>query len=874
MRHFVACLFALMALCAPSVSFAEGGDTEAEQIGELANGLRYVILRDTSQPEMAEFYFVLNAGWLREGAGEVNYAHLMEHLLAAEAKQEDFPELSGERLFRKLQGRNPQTALAQTGLDRTIIKAPIDLGESSIQPPLDIFRSYFAFLYTEEAAQREAAATVNEALKGGDLYFHLMDQAERAAPWMGFALSDVTESMAHVSLARLREFHRAWYRPDLAYILIRGDIDVTAAEIAIKRTFSDIPSSQKRLPAIQTSDNPDFLLADVRSEKLDRATVKIQFREKLALARLNTLFDDPKATQIAVELLNEHMAVLTRRYDAIMQTAFVSVYPSPNGSGIELSLQAAGCKPDRTEQCINGLMDIFQNAARQNVDDQDLSSARKNVASNDVAPSRDSWGLHFLSKLYDQISELQTASVGPDNIRVGLDRLWKGSTRRVELWAPVSAKVPTRSGLDRATSPSRRAGPFLGSRPRNSDELSLKISPTVDRRDVAVRWEKFGGIDIAVVSATERVPISIAFPSSDMKTELGMRVSARSPRGINSLPEDLQAPAIHMSALVASNGLGALDRYELEDYSTANHVGTNIFASPFNVILTVSAQDRASRTIENIGQLLAAAFQFEPSQNAATDYAHNWLAPQDAQGLIPAAISERGIARSKNAYDVLKAYRALISNPADFVFEVSAVPVSERENIARTLGSYLLGSIAPAKVDQGAIVIPADIRATGLKTVQTYLKWAVTDRDASDYDRVDQALSQILSARLFARIRLELRAAYSVSFGASNLSAPPVFTAFAQFDAEDARVDELVSAALSVFADFAAKGPTAEEMAQIRSLPAVNPTRSLVEFYMRYRETGTGPPSSPLEPTAEILQERARLLTRKNLQVLTTPAAS
>ena len=211
----------------------------------LENGLRVVLNVDKSDPVVA-VVLAAHAGSARETPGRTGFAHMFEHLFFLDS------ENLGPGGLDKLSARvGGEGANGFTNNDQTVYlqTVPNDALEKMIWAEADKL-GYFINTVTPAVLEKEKQVVKNEKRQSYDNrpYGHLfpvlsaaMFPADHPYSW------PVIGSLADLDAATLddvRAFHKRWYVPNNATLVLSGDFDPAQAKAWVEKYFSDIPKGE------------------------------------------------------------------------------------------------------------------------------------------------------------------------------------------------------------------------------------------------------------------------------------------------------------------------------------------------------------------------------------------------------------------------------------------------------------------------------------------------------------------------------------------------------------------------------------------------------------------------------------------------------
>ena len=262
-------LLAVFALILPA------GNAHAGEVlrARLSNGLRVVIVRDPLAPVATTVVNYL-AGSDEAPAGFPGMAHAQEHMMFRGS-----PGLTEDQLARiSAEMGGNFDADTQQGVTQYFFTVPVANLEVALHVEAIRMRGV---LDSEALWMKERGAIEQEVAQ--DLsnpeyvfYTRLLKELFAGTPYEHDALG-TRGSFNKTTGAMLRKFHKTWYAPNNAVLIICGDVDPARTLSEIKRLFGGIPS--KTLPA-----RPEVRLRPVKPASIRMKTdrpygmVSIAFR--------------------------------------------------------------------------------------------------------------------------------------------------------------------------------------------------------------------------------------------------------------------------------------------------------------------------------------------------------------------------------------------------------------------------------------------------------------------------------------------------------------------------------------------------------------------------------------------------------------------
>lgn len=210
-------------------------------LGELPNGMRYMILPNQTPPRQVAMRLLIDAGSMQERPGEEGVAHFLEHLAFRGTTK--YPD--GE-VQRALEGIGLQMAAdvnASTGPDTTtfIIDLPRNTPES-LTIGLDVMRQLVSemTIAPDKVDAERGVVLAEERVRAGpglaaSTAMMKMQIGEHPYGRPSIGLRKVIETVTPVTI---RGFYDTFYRPERATLLIVGDVNPSIIPM-INQAFGD-----------------------------------------------------------------------------------------------------------------------------------------------------------------------------------------------------------------------------------------------------------------------------------------------------------------------------------------------------------------------------------------------------------------------------------------------------------------------------------------------------------------------------------------------------------------------------------------------------------------------------------------------------------
>lgn len=226
--------------------------------GKLANGLTYYIYNDGSATGEAQYYLYQNVGAILENDEEMGLAHVLEHL--AFNTTDHFP--NGVMNF--LRSNNLNDFEAFTGVDDTryaVHNVPTNDAKLN-ENMLWVLRDWcHGVKMTPKDIEKERGIILEEWRHRSGVDRRLTDAiAPVVYNHAGYAIHNVIGSrkiLETFQQKQVKQFYDKWYRPNMQFIAVIGDVDVDQMEKNIQTVFKTLPAKQAPAVNPQTRQIPD-----------------------------------------------------------------------------------------------------------------------------------------------------------------------------------------------------------------------------------------------------------------------------------------------------------------------------------------------------------------------------------------------------------------------------------------------------------------------------------------------------------------------------------------------------------------------------------------------------------------------------------------
>lgn len=894
-------------------------------VGRLPNGLRYWIRVNKEPKNRAELRLVVNAGSVLEDEDQRGLAHVVEHL--AFNGSTHFPQQKLVDFMQSIGMRFGPDLNAFTGLDQTIylLKVPTDSVEV-LQTSFLILEDWArGVTFDPKAVEKERGIIIEEWRLGQgadermrEKQFPVLLRGSRYAERDPIGKREVIETFP---VETLKRFYRTWYRPDLMAVIAVGDLDKDRVEELIRKHFGPMtvaPGAPPR-PTYPVPDHDETLFAIVPDKEADRSIVAVY--HKLPPAGQDTVGDYRRmlVERLFLAMLNGRFVEMSQKPDSPFLGAaashgrfvgskdvFVLSALVPDG-GIPRGLSALyeegekvarfGFTAGELERQKSEMLRYFERATvqKETEDTADLAEEfTRAFLEGEPTP-----GIQYEYDLHRQF--MPGITLDETN---ALARAWMTDRNRV-----IVAGLPEKPGVPVPTEAELRAvlagvktaelaayedtvpdAPLLAAAPEPGEIVE-------ERRVEAVgltEWKLSNGVRVVLK------------PTDFKKDEILFR--AVSAGGVSLAEDETLIPANTADIVVPQGGLGAFSALDLEKKLAGKAVSIRPSIGELEEGLSGSASPRDAETLFQLIYLTftaprADAEVFESlkgqwktilenrAQSPETVFSDTvrTTLQRDQPRFRPMTVDE---IPKMSLEKSMAFYRDRFADASDFTFVF--VGSFDLDALRPLVRRYLAGlpSLQRKETWRDWRVEPPEgvVKRTVEKGLEPKSLAAIVFSGPFEYTAKNRvairAASQILETRLRKLLRETLSGTYNVGVSPSYGRIPKEeFRVGIDLGADPERIDELVGAIFREIEALQTKGPTAQEVAEVRLAEARDyETDShqngwwLAQLVERYR-LGEDPailasvPDSYAVLTPESVQAAAKLYfdTGRYVQVLLYP---
>ena len=358
--------------------------------GVLPNGMRYAIMHNSTPTGEVAVRFRIAAGSEQESADQRGLAHFLEHMAFRGSAHVADGEIN--KSLERLGLRFGADTNASTDQDQTVFQFDLPRSDDkTVDTALNFTREIASNLNLDAAAAKTEAGVVLSELKMRDAPSFQAQQAQ-----LDFLLQDPHATalangdpaiIARAPIARIRDYYRAYYRPERAALIVVGDIDPARIEAKIRQGFGDwqgaAPAGTDPVLNIPQSRGLEakVFIAPNTSSRVLLAWVRPPERKPESKAAEKASLIDDVGLRILNRRLQDAATSATRPFtrarvsrDQMLQAAelvFLSVSYEPDrwqsaldaADGIRLGALQSGVSQDEVDRAVAELHTAFQGAS-------------------------------------------------------------------------------------------------------------------------------------------------------------------------------------------------------------------------------------------------------------------------------------------------------------------------------------------------------------------------------------------------------------------------------------------------------------------------------------------------------------------------------
>lgn len=212
---------------------------------KLSNGLNVILNQDRSDP-ITSLVIVYHVGSSREVPGKTGFAHLFEHMMFQRSEN-----VEEDQFFKYIEGvggnLNGGTSNDQTVYFEVVPKNALELAmwlESDRMGYLINTVTPNSFALQQNVVQNEKRQYVDNMPYGFTDYVILKNLYPKDHPYSWEVIGEM-EDLKNATVEDVKEFHRKYYVPNNATLVVSGDFDEKEVRTLIEKYFGEIPAGNE-----------------------------------------------------------------------------------------------------------------------------------------------------------------------------------------------------------------------------------------------------------------------------------------------------------------------------------------------------------------------------------------------------------------------------------------------------------------------------------------------------------------------------------------------------------------------------------------------------------------------------------------------------
>jgi len=210
----------------------------------LANGLTVILHEDKSDP-IAAIAIIFHVGSSREVPGKTGFAHLFEHMMFQRSEN-----VGEDQLFKLIQGAggelnggtNQDLTMYYEVIPRNAVEMALWL-ESDRMGYLENTVTKAAFVNQQNVVQNEKRQGVDNQPYGFNEYLILKNLYPKEHPYSWNVIGEM-EDLGNATVEDVKAFHKKFYSPNNATLVIAGDINKEEIRALVEKYFGEIKKGE------------------------------------------------------------------------------------------------------------------------------------------------------------------------------------------------------------------------------------------------------------------------------------------------------------------------------------------------------------------------------------------------------------------------------------------------------------------------------------------------------------------------------------------------------------------------------------------------------------------------------------------------------
>jgi zinc protease len=212
---------------------------------KLDNGLTVILNEDKSDP-IASLVILYHVGSAREVPGKTGFAHLFEHMMFQRSEN-----VEEDQFFKYIEGAggdlNGGTSFDQTIYFEVVPKNALELAMWLESDRMGFLRNTVtpqSFALQQNVVQNEKRQGVDNRPYGHTDYVILKSLYPQGHPYSWDVIGEMAD-LANATVDDVKEFHKKFYIPNNATLVVSGDYELEEVKTLIEKYFGEIPAGEE-----------------------------------------------------------------------------------------------------------------------------------------------------------------------------------------------------------------------------------------------------------------------------------------------------------------------------------------------------------------------------------------------------------------------------------------------------------------------------------------------------------------------------------------------------------------------------------------------------------------------------------------------------
>jgi zinc protease len=592
----------------------EGSDVPVDKswtFGTLPNGLRYAVKKNIVPAGQVSIRVRIDAGALHENDDERGFAHLIEHLSFRGSVH--VPDGEAKRIWQRFGVTFGSDSNAQTTPTQTVYKLDLPNAQpATLNESMKILSGMIREpRISDVALNAERSIVLAELRESSGVQAQYADKF-RGHIFQGQRLANrgtigTVETLQASKAPALDAFHKRWYRPENAVIVIAGDSDPATLAALVKTYFADWKGKGVRAA------EPDFG-KPVKSDKTSEVIVAPTLPTGATIAYVrpwikknDTIVYNQQLliNALAVQIINRRLEAAARSGSSFILADVKQDDYSRSGDVTTVSITPVG---NQWEQAIKDVRSIIFDATQTPPSDIDINR-EKTLFANALRTGLDSYPFEAASKqaedivtavdIRETVAAPQTvvdvfanmnSMLTPERLLQSTKSLFEAAATRIFLSSP-KAEANTPARLTSALSATVK--PNTASRLANTN-MKFSDLPALGKAGKAISSSMNERFQIETVNFSNGTR-ALLYPN---KAENGqIRMLVRFGRGYQSFTPSTGNLLWAGDLVLGENGVGKFTRTQLDQLTVGRRISLDfaVDSDSFKFSSTTRGEDLADQ---------------------------------------------------------------------------------------------------------------------------------------------------------------------------------------------------------------------------------------------------------------------------------------